>query len=72
MFEALSSGMRSNGCEYTYLFYKILRASYTVILEPEAYVWHNPAGDVASLRRQAYLHGKGVVAYNLADAAPPP
>jgi GT2 family glycosyltransferase len=65
MDEALGPGMPSGVGEDTYMFYKVLKAGYTLIYEPAAYVWHKHRRDTAALRRQIYGYSKGHVAYNL-------
>jgi glycosyltransferase involved in cell wall biosynthesis len=63
--EALGAGMPTGCSEDTYLFYKVLKASYTIVYEPAAYVWHKHRRDMAALRRQIYDYSKGHVAYHL-------
>jgi GT2 family glycosyltransferase len=65
MDEALGPGMPSGVGEDTYLFYKVLRAGYTVAYEPGAYVWHKHRRDRAALKRQIYGYSKGHISYNL-------
>ena len=65
MNEALGPGMPSGVGEDTYLFYKILKAGYTIIYEPTAYVWHRHRPEMESLRNQLYNYSKGHVAYHL-------
>lgn len=65
MDEALGPGMPSGVGEDTYLFYKVLKAGYTIVYEPAAYVWHKHRRDMAALRRQLYNYSKGHVAYHL-------
>lgn len=65
MDEALGPGMPSGVGEDTYLFYKVLKAGYTLVYEPSAYVWHKHRRDMASLRRQLYNYSKGHVAYHM-------
>ncbi len=65
MDEALGPGMPSGVGEDTYLFYKVLKAGYTLVYEPTAYVWHKHRRDLAALRRQIYNYSKGHVAYHL-------
>jgi len=65
MDEALGPGMPSGVGEDTYLFYKVLQAGFTLIYEPEAYVWHKHRRDMAALRRQIYAYSKGHIAYHL-------
>lgn len=65
MDEALGPGMPSGVGEDTYLFYKVLKASYTLVYEPSAYVWHKHRRSMSALRRQIYNYSKGHVAYHL-------
>ena len=65
MDEALGPGMPSGVGEDTYLFYRTLKAGYTLVYEPLAYVWHRHRRDMASLRRQLFNYSKGHVAYHL-------
>jgi GT2 family glycosyltransferase len=65
MDEALGPGMPSGVGEDTYLFYKVLKAGYTLVYQPKAYVWHQHRRTMAALRRQIYNYSKGHVAYNL-------
>jgi hypothetical protein len=63
--EALGAGTPTGCSEDTYLFYKVLRAGYTIEYEPSAYVWHHHRADLRALRRQIYSYAKGHVAYQL-------
>ena len=45
MDEALGAGMPTGCSEDTYLFYKILKAGYTLVYEPSADVWHRHRRD---------------------------
>jgi glycosyltransferase involved in cell wall biosynthesis len=63
--ESLGRGTPTGCGEDTYLFYKILKAGYTLIYEPAVYVWHKHRRDLADLRRQLYDYSKGHVAYHL-------
>jgi glycosyltransferase involved in cell wall biosynthesis len=65
MDESLGPGMPSGVGEDTYLFYKILKAGYSIAYEPAAYVWHQHRTDLPALRRQLYAYSKGHVAYHL-------
>lgn len=65
MDEALGPGTPSGVGEDTYLFYKVLKAGYTIVYEPSAYVWHKHRRDISALRSQLYNYSKGHVAYNL-------
>jgi glycosyltransferase involved in cell wall biosynthesis len=63
--ESLGRGAPAGCGEDAYLFYKILKAGYTLVYEPAAYVWHKHGRDFADLRRRVYNYGKGHVAYHL-------
>jgi O-antigen biosynthesis protein len=65
MDEALGPGMPSGVGEDTYLFYKTLRAGYTLVYEPAAWVWHKHRSDLPALRKQIFNYSKGHVAYHL-------
>jgi O-antigen biosynthesis protein len=63
--EALGPGTPTGVGEDTYLFYKVLKAGYTMVYEPRAYVWHKHRRSVMDLRRQIFDYSKGHVAYHL-------
>jgi glycosyltransferase involved in cell wall biosynthesis len=63
--EVLGPGTPTGVGEDTYLFYKVLKADYTIIYEPNAYLWHRHRRDMRALRRQIYGYSKGHVAYHL-------
>ena len=63
--EALGAGTPTGCSEDTYLFYKILKAGYTLVYEPSAFVFHKHRRDLTALRRQIYNYSKGHVAYQL-------
>jgi O-antigen biosynthesis protein len=63
--EALGAGMPTGCSEDTYLFYRILKAGYTVVYEPAAWVWHRHRVEQHSLRHQIFSYSKGHVAYQL-------
>jgi GT2 family glycosyltransferase len=65
MDEALGVGTPTGCSEDTYLFYQVLRAGYTLVYEPGAYVWHNHRRTIEALRKQIYGYSKGHVAYHL-------
>ena len=65
MDEALGAGMPTGCSEDTYVFYKVLRAGYAIVYEPDAFVWHHHRTDMSALRRQIYAYAKGHVAYQL-------
>ncbi|NBD17300.1 MAG: glycosyltransferase [Cyanobacteria bacterium] len=65
MDECLGPGMPSGVGEDTYLFYKVIKAGYTIVYEPKAYVWHKHRRSEQALKRQLYGYSKGHVSYNL-------
>ncbi|MCI0336968.1 MAG: glycosyltransferase [Acidobacteria bacterium] len=65
MHEALGPGMPSGTGEDIYVFYKVLKAGYTIVYEPAAWVWHKHRRDLPALRRQLFNYSKGHVAYHL-------
>lgn len=65
MDEALGPGMPSGVGEDTYLFYKVLKAGYSIVYEPEAWVWHKHRRDMPALKQQIFNYSKGHVAYHL-------
>lgn len=65
MDEALGAGTPTGVGEDTYLFYKVLKAGYTIVYEPGAYVWHKHRRDMAALHKQIYSYSKGHVGYHL-------
>ncbi len=65
MDEALGPGLPSGVGEDTYLFYKVLKAGFTLVYEPTAYVMHGHRRTLTALRRQLYNYSKGHVSYHL-------
>ena len=65
MSEMLGPGMPSGVGEDSYLFYKILKAGYTIVYEPAAYVWHKHRESMKSLKNQIYNYSKGHVSHHL-------
>jgi GT2 family glycosyltransferase len=65
MDESLGAGTPAGCSEDTYLFYKALKAGYTIVYEPTAYVWHKHRMTMGAFRRQIYNYSKGHVAYHL-------
>jgi GT2 family glycosyltransferase len=65
MDEALGPGMPSGVGEDTYLFYKVLKAGYSLVYEPAAFLWHKHRNSKKTLYRQLYNYSKGHVAYHL-------
>jgi GT2 family glycosyltransferase len=65
MEESLGAGSPTGCSEDTYLFYRVLKAGYTIVYEPRAFVWHKHRRDMKALRRQIYNYSKGHVAYQM-------
>lgn len=63
--ERLGAGVPVGGGEDLFLFYKILRAGFTHVYTPNAYVWHKHRRDMASLRRQIYGYSQGIIAHHI-------
>jgi glycosyltransferase involved in cell wall biosynthesis len=66
MNEMLGAGMPSGCSEDSYMFYKILRAGYTLVYEPAAFVWHKHRGSMKALKNQIYNYSKGHICHHLA------
>lgn len=66
MDESLGPGTPTGVGEDTYLFYKTLKAGYTIIYEPAAYVWHKHRASEKALQNQIYNYSKGHTAYHCA------
>jgi GT2 family glycosyltransferase len=65
MEEALGPGMPSGVGEDSYLMYRIVRAGFTVVYEPSAYVWHRHRDSPAALASQITNYYSGHVAHQL-------
>jgi O-antigen biosynthesis protein len=65
MDEVLGPGTPTVGGEENHLIYKVLRAGYTVVYHPEAYVWHRHRREMKAFYKQVYGHMKGGTAYHL-------
>ncbi|MBD2109853.1 glycosyltransferase [Nodosilinea sp. FACHB-13] len=65
MDESLGPGMPSGVGEDSYLFYKIIKAGYTVTYEPKGFVWHRHRRTNQALNKQIYNYSKGHVSHNL-------
>jgi len=63
--EALGAGTPSGCSEDTYLFYKILKAGYSICYQPAAYVFHKHRKSMKEFYKQIFNYSKGHVAYNL-------
>lgn len=54
------------GCgEDPYLFYRTLRAGYTLLYSPEAWAWHEHRQTRTALKKQIYNYSKSASAYHL-------
>lgn len=56
--EILSAGVPTSCSGDTYLFYKVLKAGYTLVYEPSAFVWHKHYQDMSTLYRWLYHYSK--------------
>ncbi|KAM3094099.1 glycosyltransferase [Phormidesmis sp. 146-35] len=65
MEETLGPGTPAAGAEETYLYYKVLKAGYTLVYAPEAYVWHRHRRELSAFYRQIYGQMKSCTAYHL-------
>lgn len=63
--EALGAGTPCGCSEDTYLFYKILKAGFNIVYNPNAYVRHKHRATLKAFKRQLYNYSKGHVGYNL-------
>jgi len=63
--EALGAGTPTGCSEDTYIFYKVLKRNYTIVYEPNAFVWHRHRNNLKAFRKQIYNYSKGHVAYHL-------
>ena len=63
--ERLGAGTPTGCSEDTLAFYRILRAGYVVVYEPDAYVWHRHRRTLDELRGQLHAYSRGHVAYHL-------
>jgi glycosyltransferase involved in cell wall biosynthesis len=61
----IEAGMPACAGEGAYLFYRVLKAGYTIAYEPTAYVWRKNPRDMATLRRRIWDYSKGHVSYHL-------
>jgi O-antigen biosynthesis protein len=63
--ETLGPGTAAGVGEDTYMFYRILKAGYFCVYQPEALVYHRHRSDMKALRRQLYSYSRGAVAQQL-------
>jgi GT2 family glycosyltransferase len=63
--ETLGAGMPAGVGEDTYCFYRILKAGYRIVYQPEAYLFHKHRRTLAALRKQIFDYSRGHVAYHL-------
>lgn len=65
MDEVLGPGTPTTGGEENHLVYKVLKAGYTLVYEPKAYVWHRHRREIKAFYRQVYGHMQGGTAFFL-------
>ncbi len=65
MDESLGPGTPTGVGEDTYLFYKILKSEFSIVYQPDAFVWHKHRKDIKAFKKQLYNYSKGHVAYHL-------
>jgi O-antigen biosynthesis protein len=65
MNEILGPGTPCGAGEELYLFYKILRAGYTLTYEPSAHVWHRHRQTMTALRKQQHHYMRSASACQL-------
>ncbi len=65
MEETLGTGTPVGAGEDPYLFYRAVRAGYTLVYDPAAYVWHQHRQDLQALGKQTYRYSKSAAAYHL-------
>lgn len=63
--ESLGAGTPTGCSEDTDLFFRILKAGYSMRYEAPAFVWHRHRKTMSDLRAQIYAYSKGHVAYHL-------
>jgi GT2 family glycosyltransferase len=63
--EALGAGTPAPCSEDTDMFYRVLRAGYRIVYEPQAFVWHHHRATMTALRRQIFGYAKGHAAYQV-------
>ena len=64
MDEVLGPGMPSGAGEDLYFFYRILKANYHLVYEPQAWGWHQHRRTMAELKKQLFNYSKGNIAYH--------
>lgn len=65
MDEVLGPGTPALGGEENHLIYKVLRSGFTLVYEPDAYVWHHHRQTMPSLYRQTVGHMRGGMCYHI-------
>ena len=63
--ESLGAGTPTGCSEDTYMFYKILKSEFSIVYQPDAFVWHKHRTDLKAFKKQLYNYSKGHVAYHL-------
>jgi glycosyltransferase involved in cell wall biosynthesis len=65
MLEYLGAGTPAGCSEDNYLFFRILKAGYTIVYDPGAYVLHKHRDSERAFRKQLFNYSKGHVAFLL-------
>ncbi|MFM2431446.1 MAG: hypothetical protein RLZZ511_2659 [Cyanobacteriota bacterium] len=65
MNELLGPGTPCGAGEEMYLFYRILRAGYTLRYEPTAHVWHRHRQTIEALRKQQHAYMQSACCFQL-------
>jgi GT2 family glycosyltransferase len=60
---ALGAGTIARGGDDLAAFYRVVRAGYQLVYEPQGIVWHHHRRSEAGMQRQAYSYGMGLGAY---------
>jgi len=63
--EVLGAGSPTGTADDTYMFYRILRAGYTIHYEPSVWVRHKHRSNWESLHHQLHNHTKGMIAFEI-------
>lgn len=65
MDEVLGAGTPCCGGEENHLVYKLLRANYTLVYEPQAYAWHHHRQTMQALHKQWHGYMRSATCYHL-------
>jgi O-antigen biosynthesis protein len=63
--EAFGSGMPVPAAEDLLLYYRLLKAGYTIAFDPSVITYHEHVTDMTLFKRRVYGYAKGVSAYEL-------